>query len=136
MTTDQEILNSIKEGNRLKGYQKEIQQHLSKNPRSIVILDDDPTGTQTVQNIPVVTKWSEAVLEKELVESPIFFILTNSRSLQKEEAKVLAFTIGQRLQKIALKYHKNLLLISRSDSTLRGHYPSEVDALSIGLGQN
>lgn len=135
MTTNQQILNSIQEGDHLKGHQKEIQQYLSENPRSIVVLDDDPTGTQTVQNIPVVTQWSSAILEKELLESPVFFVLTNSRSLQKEEAKELANTLGQRLKKLATKHNKNLLVISRSDSTLRGHYPDEVNSLSNGLGQ-
>lgn len=135
MTTDQQILNAIQEGDQLIGYQKEIRQHLSENPRAIVVLDDDPTGTQTVQNIPVVTEWSETVLAQELQQSPIFFILTNSRSLQKEEAVALASTLGQRLKKLAAKYSKNLLIISRSDSTLRGHYPDEVDALAKGLGR-
>lgn len=136
MTTDQLILKSIEEGNRLKGRQKDIQKYLSENSRSIVVLDDDPTGTQTVQNIPVVTQWSEKVLEKELIQSPVFFVLTNSRGLQKEEAKTLAFTIGQRLKKLATKHSKNVLVISRSDSTLRGHYPDEVDALMKGLNKN
>ncbi|QCW99546.1 hypothetical protein FGM00_05275 [Aggregatimonas sangjinii] len=134
MTTDQQILNAIQEGDQLIGYQKEIRQHLSENPRAIVVLDDDPTGTQTVQNIPVVTEWSETVLAQELQQSPVFFILTNSRSLQKEEAVALASTLGQRLKKLATKYSKNLLIISRSDSTLRGHYPDEVDALAKGMG--
>ena len=133
--TNQPILKSIKEGDHLKGYQQEVRRHLSKNPCSIVILDDDPTGTQTVQNIPVVTQWSEEVLEKELLESAVFFVLTNSRSLQKKEAEVLAIIIGQRLKELAAKHNKNLLVISRGDSTLRGHYPAEVNALARGLGQ-
>jgi len=135
MTTNEQIRNAIEEGDSLKGHQKEIQEHLSKNPRSIVVLDDDPTGTQTVQNIPVVTQWSSAILEKEFLESPVFFVLTNSRSLQKEEAKELANTLGQRLKKLASKHNKNLLVISRSDSTLRGHYPNEVNSLTKGLGR-
>jgi uncharacterized protein YgbK (DUF1537 family) len=135
MTTNQKIRKAIQEGESLKGHQKEIQQRLSENPRSIVVLDDDPTGTQTVQDIPVVTQWTEPVLEKELLESPVFFVLTNSRSLQKEEAKELANTLGQRLKKLATKHNKNLLVISRSDSTLRGHYPDEVNSLINGLGQ-
>ena len=102
--------------------------------RSIVVLDDDPTGTQTVHGIPVVTQWTEEVLEKELLASPLFFILINSRSLQAKEADALGKQIGKRLAFITKKHHKNLLVISRSDSTLRGHYPNEVDALADGLG--
>jgi uncharacterized protein YgbK (DUF1537 family) len=132
---DQVIYKSIADGNKLKGYQKEIQELLAHTQKTIVILDDDPTGTQTVKNIPVVTKWTEAVLHKEVIESPIFFILTNSRSLQEKEAKDLALLLGKRLQKIAAKHKKQLLVISRGDSTLRGHYPAEVLTLAEGLGQ-
>ncbi len=112
------------------GFQEEVRQKLVENPRTIVILDDDPTGTQTVNDIPVVTQWDESVLEAEIIHSPVFFILTNSRSLQSEEADALAFLIGQRLQDLATKHQKELLVISRSDSTLRGHYPNEVNFLS------
>lgn len=125
---------SIEEGERLSGHRAGIRAALSENPRTIVILDDDPTGTQTVHDIPVVTEWSEKVLEKELLTSPVFFILTNSRSLQADAANALGKLIGKRLQKIAQKHHKDLLLVSRGDSTLRGHYPNEVNAMAEGLG--
>ncbi len=129
-----EILRSIEEGGQLTGHQKAICDELSKRPRSIVVLDDDPTGTQTVYDIPVITEWSEATLERELLASPLFFILTNSRSLQVEAANVLGMLIGRRLRKISKKLQKNISVISRSDSTLRGHYPEEVNALIKGLG--
>jgi len=127
------ITKSITEGANLKGYREEIRAQLSENPRSIIILDDDPTGTQTVHDIPVITEWTEETLEKELLESPVFFILTNSRSLQPKDADALARIIGQRLKKLSDRHMKNLLVISRSDSTLRGHYPNEVNALVQGL---
>lgn len=129
-----DILRSIDEGSQLSGHQKAICEELSKRPKSIVVLDDDPTGTQTVFDIPVVTEWSEATLERELLVSPLFFILTNSRSLQVEAATKLAMLIGQRLKKVSDKLQKKILVISRSDSTLRGHYPDEVNALLNGLG--
>ncbi|UZO79777.1 hypothetical protein NBT05_12545 [Aquimarina sp. ERC-38] len=132
--TDQAIIKSIQEGEKSKDNREEIRKELLRNPRTIVILDDDPTGTQTVHNVPVVTQWSEEVIENEVVKSPVFFILTNSRALQAEEAKALGTLIGQRLKKAAVKYDKKLLVISRSDSTLRGHYPNEVTALAEGLG--
>ena len=127
------LLQSIEEGNRLRGCEAEIRAELVKNPKSIVILDDDPTGTQTVYDVPVITEWSEEILEKELLVSPVFFILTNSRSLRTEAADALGKLIGTRLQKLAAKHQKKLIVISRSDSTLRGHYPNEVNALAMGL---
>ena len=112
-----EILKSIDAGNQLKGHQNQVRDYLRDNPRTIVILDDDPTGTQTTHDIPVITTWEESIIEKEISHSPVFFILTNSRSLQSNEADELAYILGQRLRKAAKKYDKNLLLISRGDST-------------------
>lgn len=134
--TDQEIIQSIAKGQERPGYLDEIWHELKFNPKTIVILDDDPTGTQTVHDIPVITQWTEEVIEKEILNSPVFFILTNSRSLLPGEADNLGRLIGRRLQKAAAKYNKNLVVISRSDSTLRGHYPNEVNALASGLGWN
>ena len=127
------LLQSIEEGNRLLGREAEIRAELAKNQKSIVILDDDPTGTQTVYDVPVITEWTEEILEKELLSSPVFFILTNSRSLHAEAADTLGQLIGTRLHKLAAKHQKKLIVISRSDSTLRGHYPNEVNALATGL---
>lgn len=129
-----DIIQSIKEGNKLTGHIEAIRKELTTHPKSIVVLDDDPTGTQTVYNVPVITEWSEKALERELMESPLFFILTNSRSLQVNSANELAKLIGSRLNKLAVKLEKNIIVISRSDSTLRGHYPNEVNALTKGLG--
>ena len=47
----------------------------------LVVLDDDPTGTQTVQGVPVLIGWGEEDLARELAQSPVFYLLTNSRSL-------------------------------------------------------
>ncbi len=131
--TDQAIIKSIREGEHGADYRDEIRIELLENPRTIVILDDDPTGTQTVHNVPVITQCSEEVIEKEMLISPVFFILTNSRALQAKDAETLGTLIGRRLKKAAAKHNKKLLVISRSDSTLRGHYPNEVKALTEGL---
>ncbi|MBM1105880.1 hypothetical protein JQC67_07010 [Aurantibacter crassamenti] len=131
---DQEIKIAIEKAQQGPGQLLAIREELASNPKTIVILDDDPTGTQTVSGIPVITEWTNEVLEHELKNSSVFFILTNSRSLQATEAVALGKLIGKRLQDLAAKLDKKLLVISRSDSTLRGHYPLEVDALVSGMG--
>ncbi|GHB80214.1 four-carbon acid sugar kinase family protein [Persicitalea jodogahamensis] len=99
--------------------------------KPIIVLDDDPTGTQTVHGIPVLTEWSEDVLRQEFSQrTPLFYILTNSRALHPEEAEQLASQIGKTIKSL----NQECWLISRSDSTLRGHFPTEVDALAEGLG--
>ena len=102
--------------------------------RILVVLDDDPTGTQTVHGVPVLTVWSVEILARELATSPVFFVLTNSRALNKKAAIEVANTIGTNLRAAASKAGVEVEVISRGDSTLRGHYPAEVDALADGLG--
>jgi len=102
---------------------------------SVIILDDDPTGTQTIYDVPVLTTWGVDEIEKELKNNvPLFFILTNSRSLTPAQAKQLAQDAGENIKKAIERTGRKILVISRSDSTLRGHYPVEVDALGEGLG--
>lgn len=101
----------------------------------IVVLDDDPTGTQTVHNIPVVTTWEKPTLESMFATNqPLFYILTNSRAFPEEVANAINEEIGGLLKELGAQYEQKVLLISRSDSTLRGHFPSEVDALGRGYG--
>lgn len=113
----------------------EIQAELKRQNKSIIILDDDPTGTQTVHSVPVLTTWTQAVIQKELAaETPVFFILTNSRSLIAEEANRLGLEIGQNIKAASEATGRGFHIISRGDSTLRGHFPNEIEALAEGLG--
>lgn len=113
-----------------------IQEEIARSKYKIVILDDDPTGTQTAQNLPVLTYWSKNGLRDELVrEYPAFFILTNSRSLTEPEACKLAREIGANLKQASDETGIRTVLISRSDSTLRGHFPGEVDAMAEVMGK-
>ena len=103
--------------------------------KTIVVLDDDPTGTQTLSNVPVLTTWSSSVIEEEFAKrTPLFFILTNSRSLKRKQAAALAEEIGHNILSASTKSGRKFLAVSRSDSTLRGHYPIEVDHLGHALG--
>jgi len=110
---------------------------LQANPAKVVVLDDDPTGTQTVHGIPVLTEWPEHALQAEFENNlPVFFLLTNSRSLPLAEAQALNTTIGRHLKQAAQQATRSYVVVSRSDSTLRGHFPGEVDALAEALGQH
>ena len=99
-----------------------------------MVLDDDPTGTQTCYDVVVVTSWRVPLLVRELRKKPsILFILTNSRSLGREAAEALALDIGRNLLEAVTESGRDITVISRSDSTLRGHFPVEVDALAHAL---
>ena len=113
-----------------------IQQQLAAGQRSLIVLDDDPTGTQTVYDLPVLTEWTVASLRAELaLGTPTFYILTNSRSLPLPAAQELNAEIGRNLLAAAQATGRDFAVVSRSDSTLRGHYPGETDALTAALGQ-
>ncbi len=76
-----------------------IQAKVREAGRKVVVLDDDPTGTQTVHGVPVLTQWAVEALAAELAGSaPAFYLLTNSRSLPKAEAEALGAAIGERLR--------------------------------------
>ncbi|MGM0874811.1 MAG: four-carbon acid sugar kinase family protein [Bacillota bacterium] len=92
----------------------------------IIVLDDDPTGVQTVHGVSVYTDWSEQTIEKGFrEESQIFFILTNSRAFSANETEKVHVEIAERVERISQKYNSPYIIISRGDSTLRGHYPLE-----------
>ena len=114
----------------------DIQAQAQADGRCLVVLDDDPTGTQTVANIPVLTEWSVASLCVELRRDlPAFFLLTNSRSLPEADAIQLNREIGQKLVVASRQTGRDFALVSRSDSTLRGHFPAEMNALAEVLEQ-
>ena len=111
-----------------------IRDEIAKSKYKIVILDDDPTGTQTAKDLPVLTHWSTKALRAELIgDYPAFFILTNSRSLPETAACELATEIGTNLKAASEATGVRTVLISRSDSTLRGHFPAEVDAMAEAM---
>lgn len=111
-----------------------IREEFLKSEKTIVVLDDDPTGTQTCYNVTVLTSWGVELVTEELRKKPdILFILTNSRSLPEQEAIQLAIEIGNSLKEAGRESGREMIVISRSDSTLRGHFPAEVDAIATAL---
>ena len=103
---------------------------LAKAKRKIVVLDDDPTGVQTVHNVPVYTTWTtEAITSGFADESPVFFILTNSRGMPAVETEIVHRDIGIKICAVSRDTGKDFIVVSRSDSTLRGHFPLETSTL-------
>ena len=94
------------------------------------VLDDDPTGSQAVHDVQVVT-----VLDEEAYGAALggpagtCFVLTNTRSLDEPAAVEINQRAARGLIAVAERAGVRLQLISRSDSTLRGHVMAEVAAL-------
>ncbi len=103
---------------------------LSLLNKKIVVLDDDPTGVQTVHNVSVYTDWSKESIEAGFREdNSMFFILTNSRGFTATETEKAHKEIAKVVSDIANTVGKDFIIISRGDSTLRGHYPLETEVL-------
>ncbi|MFB2982305.1 four-carbon acid sugar kinase family protein [Microseira sp. BLCC-F43] len=122
----------------------------------IIVLDDDPTGSQTVHSCLLLTRWDVETLRLGLAdESPIFFVLTNTRALTPEQATAVTKEVCQNLKQAIAGSPPTppsqggatggippsqggatggILIVSRSDSTLRGHYPIETDVIAQELG--
>lgn len=104
--------------------------------RKIVVMDDDPTGVQTVHHISVYTDWEpETILSGFEEQNSLFFILTNSRSMTASDAIRENEKIARGIVTASVKTGRDFVLISRSDSTLRGHYPYEPLALKAVVEQ-
>jgi uncharacterized protein YgbK (DUF1537 family) len=109
---------------------EELKKEADKNTRKIIVLDDDPTGVQTVHDINVYTDWSvESIRAGFAEENSLFFILTNSRGLTEDQTTKVHTEIAERVSTVAKETEKDYLIISRGDSTLRGHYPLETQLL-------
>jgi uncharacterized protein YgbK (DUF1537 family) len=118
-------------------FEKSINALFHGQQKTLVIVDDDPTGTQTAHDVPVLGHWTEEAFTHEFkIKTPLFFVLANTRSLTEERATDRAKEIGHNLQAAAQTTGRDFMLISRSDSTLRGHFPTEVEAIgqAAGLG--
>ncbi|KAJ6440719.1 MFS quinate transporter [Purpureocillium lavendulum] len=107
----------------------------SREVPMLVVLDDDPTGTQTCHDIDVLTVWDPETLDAEFSLNPGgFFILTNSRALPSAEARSLIVDICKNVSTAANKANKKVEIVLRGDSTLRGHLPEEPEAAEEALG--
>ncbi|MEG3436016.1 four-carbon acid sugar kinase family protein [Pannus brasiliensis CCIBt3594] len=106
-----------------------------KRPK-IIVLDDDPTGSQTVHSCLLLMRWDVETLRLGLRDNaPIFFILTNTRALTPENAESVTREVCHNLKEaIEAEGIEDFLVVSRSDSTLRGHYPIETDTIAEELG--
>ncbi len=130
---EREYLSSQPPELRIEGALEEIRGRVLESGKRVVVLDDDPTGVQSVHGVPVLTTWAVEDLRWALEQpSPTFYILTNSRSLPEREAVALNQEIARNLLGAAGP-GTDFDVVSRSDSTLRGHYPAETDALAEAL---
>ena len=99
-----------------------------------IVLDDDPTGTQSVANLPVITSWKESDFDWVFSTGlPAVYVMTNSRSLDPADAEKINREVVRSAMSAASRNQVEVAFISRSDSTLRGHFPLEPEAIADEL---
>ncbi|MCG7381380.1 four-carbon acid sugar kinase family protein [Paenibacillus sp. ACRRY] len=107
-----------------------IDKELQHFNHKIIVLDDDPTGVQTVHGVSVYTDWSLESIDRGFKEeNSMFFVLTNSRGFTAAETTKAHQEIAANIVAAAKKNNREFTIISRGDSTLRGHYPLETEVL-------
>lgn len=100
----------------------------------MVVLDDDPTGIQTVHGCLLITQWDEESVRQAFAdEVPFFYILTNTRAMTREKAAAVIKEAMEMVIKVNRDYGCRLIIVSRSDSCLRGHFPLETDVMRVCL---
>lgn len=109
----------------------------SLGPLRLVILDDDPTGIQTVQGCLLVTQWDDATIRQAMIDDePFFYILTNTRAMTREQAGKVVREAMEAVLRVNKEFGHKLIFMSRSDSCLRGHFPLETDIMAEVLHEN
>lgn len=112
-----------------------VRRRVASSRAKVVVLDDDPTGTQTVHGIDVLARWSVEMLAAALADPrPCFYVLTNTRSLSASEASALVLEVSSNLAAAGRLTGVGFSVVSRGDSTLRGYFAEEIAAIEAGLG--
>ncbi len=109
---------------------RDLQKEIQANRKKLVVLDDDPTGVQTVHDVSVYTRWGVEDMKSGMEEAnKLFYVLTNSRGFTEEQTVQAHREIGEAAHQAATETGQEYLFLSRSDSTLRGHFPLETEIL-------
>ena len=105
--------------------------------RPLIVLDDDPTGTQSVADLPVLNAWAPDDLEWALgTGAAAVYVMTNSRSLDPEAAARCNVEVVSAALEAARRLGIEVDIVSRGDSTLRGHFPLEPDTIRATMAEH
>jgi uncharacterized protein YgbK (DUF1537 family) len=113
---------------------QEVVRSTSSPKDCLVVIDDDPTGSQSISDLPIITSWEVADFDWAFSQrAPAIFVLLNTRA----HDEITAGRLNQEAVRNALTSSRrlgiNTTFVSRGDSTLRGHFPAETDAITAAL---
>ena len=121
-----EILKGMPDNPKTSAQQVRAAREDAGDRRIYVVLDDDPTGTQSVSDLPILTRWDveDFIWAFESGKTAVY-VMTNSRSLSPADAEKVNREVVSSALAAAKECQAELAFVSRSDSTLRGHFPLE-----------
>lgn len=91
-----------------------LKEEIRTNHQKIVVLDDDPTGVQTVHDISVFTNWEKSSIRQGFdEENKLFYILTNSRGFTKAQTMKAHQEIAAVVDEVAKEIDRDYIFISR-----------------------
>jgi uncharacterized protein YgbK (DUF1537 family) len=93
----------------------------------VVVLDDDPTGTQSATGVRVLLTWDVPLLEQALREADSVYVQTNSRAVDEATAIRIVSSIRDDAREAARRLAVGVRFVLRGDSTLRGHVFAETE---------
>lgn len=89
--------------------------------RPIVVLDDDPTGVQTLAGVRVLLSWDAERVRAAADGRPAVHLITNTRALEPSRVRPLVHEAARTV----IDAVPDACLVLRGDSTLRGHLREE-----------
>lgn len=92
-----------------------------------VVLDDDPTGTQSASGVTVLLEYDAVLIRAALGSADSVFIQTNSRALDEAAAVALVARVRDASLRAAEALGEHVQFVLRGDSTLRGHVFAETE---------
>lgn len=112
-----------------------IEQLKKNDTKKIVVFDDDPTGSQTVNGIPLYLEFNQEIITEAMNDKSTkgFYILTNTRAMNESDTIELNRELCGLVDQCSKKYGIDYEIISRGDSTLRGHFPLELQVIEDGI---
>ncbi len=116
-------------------FSEALRRRILESGVKVVAVDDDPTGCQTVYDVPLLLEWTVEALAEGLCDpAPALFVLANTRAVPPAAAARVNREIARGLKEASRRTGRRFAVLSRSDSTLRGHFPLEPDVLDEELG--
>jgi uncharacterized protein YgbK (DUF1537 family) len=95
-----------------------------------IVLDDDPTGTQSASGVTVLLESNADLLTEALRDNDSVYVQTNSRAIDEAAAVALVGAVRSDGLEAARRLGDDVRFVLRGDSTLRGHVFAESDVFA------